>query len=216
MPRRHKSHRRQERDRKRAAVYQARMQSHHQSEQDSAVPAESPSHEPRSVSDEVVMVESQEEVIPIESESLPIVPPSTLTSAVSVESGGTPMNSLEVNVNDVVTHTSESEVEVVQAVASFENSFSSQIQQEDMESLQKFVLSEQHLVRNIIKTEVTEILSSRSFRDNRFTHSVLVEIHVLKKNLWESPVSYLTKHLGKSEWKRSSGTLIRLSRIHSK
>ena len=88
MPRRHKSHRRQERDRKRAAVYQARMQSHHQSEQDSAVPAESPSHEPRSVSDEVVMVESQEEVIPIESESLPIVPPSTLTSAVSVESGG--------------------------------------------------------------------------------------------------------------------------------
>ena len=74
MPRRHKSHRRQERDRKRAAVYQARMQSQNQSEQESAVPAESPSHEPRSVSDEVVMVESQDKVIPIESESLPNYP----------------------------------------------------------------------------------------------------------------------------------------------
>ena len=146
-------------------------------------------------------------------ESMPNTPPEppVPSSTASVESA--------VASNDKLVKgdigSSNLELEVVQATASFENSHCDKLQQEDIDSLQKFVLSEDHLVRNISKVEVKEVMSSRSFRDCKFTHSVSIDIHVWKKNLWESPVNYVKKHLANNEWKRSNGTLIRLSRICS-
>ena len=74
MPKRQKSPRQQERYRKRAAMYQARMQSANSTEEQSAVPAVNPSEEPSSESDLVDRVESQAEVEVIPMESLPDVP----------------------------------------------------------------------------------------------------------------------------------------------
>ena len=102
---------------------------------------------------------------------------------------------------------------VVCATAVFENCPHPQLEQEDIESLQRFLVSENHLKQNIVNVNLNN-LSSRSFRNNLFTHTISVELDVATVRLWETPVAYICKHLEKSEWKRSNGTLIRLARIH--
>ena len=68
---------------------------------------------------------------------------------------------------------------VVQAVASFENSLSNQIQHVDSEFFEIFAVSvfavNVSVVGNIGNIEVKETLSSRSLQDNQFSHSVLIE-----------------------------------------
>ena len=106
------------------------------------------------------------------------------------------------------------QVAAVHATAEFKNCPSAQLEQGDLESLQRFLLSENHLKENILKVNWKE-LSSRSFRNNMFTHTLSVELHVATSRLSESPVNYIRRNLEKSEWKRSNGTLIGLSRICS-
>ena len=103
---------------------------------------------------------------------------------------------------------------IVRATAVFETSPNPQLKQEDFESLQKFILSEEHLKKNIVNMNF-ERVSSRSFRNSQFTHTVSVELHVSLSHLWESPVNYIGKHLGKNEWKRSNGTVITLAKIYA-
>ena len=106
------------------------------------------------------------------------------------------------------------QVAVVHATAVFENCPSPQLGQDDVESLQRFLKSETHLKQNILRVNLKE-LSSRSFRNNMFTHTLSVELHISTSRLSETPVKYIQSNLEKSEWKRSNGTLIGLSRIHS-
>ena len=106
------------------------------------------------------------------------------------------------------------EIAVVYATAVFENCPSSQLGQDDVESLHRFLESENHLKQNILKVNLQD-LSSRSFRNNMFTHTLSVELHIATSRLSETPVNYIRRNLEKSEWKRSNGTLIGLSRIHS-
>ena len=106
-------------------------------------------------------------------------------------------------------------VVAVYCTATLENCPDSQLNEDYSQSIRRFLLSEQHLERNIQSTEL-QYLSSRSFRGNLYTHLVSVILYVKTVTLWESPASYVRKHLEANYWERSNGTKIRLSRIHQK
>ena len=105
----------------------------------------------------------------------------------------------------------------VHGIAVFDNCPVEILTEEYADSLRRFFASEDHLVDNISGTELYH-QSSRSFRGNIFTHTVAVVIYVRTGRLWESPASYVRKHLGypNNEWSRSNGTVVKLSRIHQK
>ena len=75
---------------------------------------------------------------------------------------------------------------VVHAVATFRNSPNDTIGQDDINSLQNFIYSEEHLQRNIVKIEFEKL--------SRW--EVSTKLYVLTNNLWEGPRSYIWKHLG--------------------
>ena len=102
----------------------------------------------------------------------------------------------------------------VYSIATIENCPDEKLNEDYAESIKRFFASEQHLTQNIISTEL-KYLTGRSFRNNIHTHTVSVVLHVNTTRLWESPASYIRKHLGLSNyWTRSNGTVIKLSRIH--
>ena len=98
-------------------------------------------------------------------------------------------------------------IAVVHAVATFENCPNDGLCQDDVNSLQKFVQSEEHLSRNISRMEI----------DQTDRWEVAVRLFVLTNSLLEAPRSYIWKHLGgQNFWDRSNGTKIRLVKIHQK
>ena len=100
------------------------------------------------------------------------------------------------------------------SIATIENCPDEKLNEDYAESIKRFFASEQHLTQNIVSTEL-KYLTGRSFRNNIHTHTVSVVMHVNTTRLWESPASYIRKHLGLSNyWTRSNGTVIKLSRIH--
>ena len=104
----------------------------------------------------------------------------------------------------------------VYCVATLENCPDANLDDEYGQSIRRFLLSEQHLVQNISSVHL-EHLSSRSFRNDSHTHTVSVTMYVRTLRLWESPASYVRKHLGLANyWERSNGTIVKLSRIHQK
>ena len=104
----------------------------------------------------------------------------------------------------------------VHCIATVENCPDATLNKDYGDSIRRFLGSEQHLAQNIASTEL-QYVSSRSFRNNIFTHTVSVVIYVKTARLWESPASYIRKHLGLDKyWTRSNGTVVRLSRIHQK
>ena len=109
----------------------------------------------------------------------------------------------------------ESDITVVYATAIFEDSPFETLLQEDYSSLQKFILSEEHLVKNICHLE-SQHLSSRELRLCSFKHTLEIKIHVKCSNLWEHARAYIWKHLGRGDYKRSNGTRIQLVKIHVK
>ena len=87
----------------------------------------------------------------------------------------------------------------------------------DFKLLIKFLGSEQHLSQNITSV-VFSPPSSRCFRNGYFTHTMAIVLHVKTDRLWETPASYIRKHLGftNNEWSKQNGTVVKLSRIHQK
>ena len=108
----------------------------------------------------------------------------------------------------------ENIVEVL-ATAVFEDCPHGELNSEYSDSFNRFIYSEEHLVKNIIKYQ-TEHLSTRRMRTNLFTHTFAVKLFVRTEKLWESARSYLWKHIGQNEWTRSNGTRLNLIRIHVK
>ena len=90
----------------------------------------------------------------------------------------------------------------IQATAVFESCPNAQLCQDDVESLHKFLLSENHLRNNIVNIS---LVSTRSFSVG-FTHILAMTLGVKTSWLWEPVQSYVSKHLGKSEWKLSNWT----------
>ena len=104
----------------------------------------------------------------------------------------------------------------VYCIATVENCPDSVVTEDYYQSIRRFLGSEQHLVQNISSAEL-QYISSRSFRNNLYTHTVSIVVHVRTARLWETPASYVRKHLGLTNyWTRSNGTIVRLSRIHQK
>ena len=87
--------------------------------------------------------------------------------------------------------------------------------QDEYQSLGRFVTSSDHLAKNIGKV-VVDRHSSRSDLNGKFEHTVQVRIFVRTIHLWESPRSYVWKHLGQDVWDRGNGTKITLRGIHQK
>ena len=101
-------------------------------------------------------------------------------------------------------------------IATFENCPEDQLNQEYAGSLIRYLKSETHLEQNIVNMEMKH-LSTRSFRNSVYVHTVEVIMLVSCARLWESPASYVRKFLGQPNlWEKSNGTLIKLSRIHQK
>ena len=104
----------------------------------------------------------------------------------------------------------------VHCIATFENCPDDQLSQEYAGSLIRYLKSETHLEQNIVNTEMKH-LSTRSFRNSVYVHTVEVIMLVSCARLWECPASYVRKFLGQPNlWEKSNGTLIKLSRIHQK
>ena len=101
---------------------------------------------------------------------------------------------------------SEAKIENVFGVAHFENLPFNTLTEDDLKSLEKFVLSEKHLEENIVSFDF-KVISSLE---------VNLKFSVKTDRLWESPRQYLWKHLGGNNyWDRSNGTRIRIKRIHA-
>ena len=104
----------------------------------------------------------------------------------------------------------------VYGTATLDNCPDAEVNSDYGESIRRFLYSEPHLVQNISSVHLQH-LSSRAFRNNTHTHTVSVTMRVRTSRLWETPASYVRKHLGSGNiWERSNGTIVRLSRIHQK
>ena len=101
----------------------------------------------------------------------------------------------------------QSNLQVVHAEAVFQNSPFLNLLQDDLLSLEKFILSEKHLQNNIAKIDFQVITNTL----------VAVKIHVKTSNLWENARPYIWKHLGgENYWTRGNGTKVQLVKIHVK
>ena len=103
----------------------------------------------------------------------------------------------------------------VYATATFENSPYERLQEEELDSLLRCVNSIEHLKKNIATISI-DGHCTKAYGTDRFKHIVQLRIHVKTENLWESPGSYLMKHLGRDRWDRRNGTVIAVHRIHQK
>ena len=82
-------------------------------------------------------------------------------------------------------------------------------------SLENLFLRENHLKENISRLEVDQTFT-RHFRSSCFKHTIDFLIFVKNRKLWESPRTYIWKHLGQMEWKKENGTKVTFARIHVK
>ena len=102
------------------------------------------------------------------------------------------------------------------ATAILEDSPNETLDNEELESLYRFVNSKDHLVKNIENIEFN-YLSSRQFRSNKFKHTIQVLIKVKTASLWEGPRSYIWCHLGNDNtWVCGNGSRFNHVKIHQK
>ena len=115
-----------------------------------------------------------------------------------------------------IVQTSIPEFVTIFATAILEDSPYENLDQEEIESVYRFVTSNDHLVKNISNVEIN-YLSSRHLRNSKYKYTIEVKIKVKTANLWEGPRSYIWRHLGnENTWARGNGTKINLVSIHQK
>ena len=106
------------------------------------------------------------------------------------------------------------QLEVVYATGVVENSPYSKFEGEEWVSLLRFIGSKEHLKKNI--AGVRKCYSKSSANGSKFKHIIGLEIIVNTEALWETPRSYLFRHVGQDTWERGNGSSITLTRIHQK
>ena len=108
----------------------------------------------------------------------------------------------------------DKDTEIVSGLGVFNNSPFDSVSQDEVDSLDRFIHSEPHILQNIesVKYDVTNI-KSRAVNKNKYVHTVPVVIKVRRKNLWEPAAKYLDKFLVKFEKERKDGTIIRLDNL---
>ena len=147
-----------------------------------------------------------------------VIPPPVLDepgTAVQDDQGKDDATAINICGTDSVPVCPPSVVVPVFAIAAFENCPDEFLRDEYLDSLRKFLASENHLAQNVTLAECSPP-SRRCFRQGVFTHTMHVVLHVKVDRLWESPASYIRKHLGcpNNEWSKQNGTVVKLSRIH--
>ena len=182
---------------------------------------------------QVEAVETEEVDIEIAAQTTELVPEKEVEKETNENNldenrGGSDLESTKNNKTDEINYNEKNDildtspsancpsVIPVYAIATLENCPDAELNNEYGESIKRFLFSETHLVQNISSVDLQH-LSSRSFRNDTHTHTVSVTMHVSTLRLWESPASYVRKHLGLANyWERSNGTIVKLSRIHQK
>ena len=106
-------------------------------------------------------------------------------------------------------------VATVHATAFIENSPNVNFCQDELDSVIRFITNKEHLVKNVANITYCES-STRKQENGLFSHMVRLELLVKTESLWESPRSYLWKHVGQDQWERGNGSVITLKRIHQK
>ena len=218
QPRRSKGPARLQKDLERAAAHRQKQfdlaeAANDELELSAAVTADTP---PLATSDQPSTTAEEIEAVEVSTSSTPTSPitatttPLTSTPAATADPDPTPA------AVSVAPTPPRPEVVPVYCLATFENCPDSQLSQDYGDSLKRFLTSEPHLEQNIATAEFQH-QSSRSLRNNMNVHTVSVVVHVRTAKLWESPASYVRKHLGLTNyWSRSNGSVVKLSRIHQK
>ena len=103
---------------------------------------------------------------------------------------------------------------VVHATAIVDNSPYLKFDNEEWVSLLRFIGSKDHMKKNVLDVRKCDLKSCAT--GNKFKHLVRLEIIVNKNALWESPRSYIFRHVGQDTWERGNGSSITLTRIHQK
>ena len=126
-------------------------------------------------------------------------------------------NVLEPNAKETVVMSAIENPEevVVFATAVFENSPQKDVTQDDFKSLEKLMLSENHLKENISRIEAGQ-QTNRQFRNGCYKHTLDLRIFVKTRKLWENARSYIWRNLGQNEWAKRNGESVKLVRIHVK
>ena len=87
--------------------------------------------------------------------------------------------------------------------------------QEELNSMMRFILSKEHMKINILHIELSNV-STRESNGERFKHTIGLKFFVKTSNLWETPRSYVHRHIGQDIWDIGNGSSISICRIHQK
>ena len=114
-----------------------------------------------------------------------------------------------------VEETQESELEAVEKVHATIVIENCPTEICDYKEIYDLVIKDQHLRANIANVNIDH-QSTRKFRSNLFTHTLSLVLTVKTAALWDSPRQYVSKHLGRSDFKKTNGTSIKFVKIHVK
>ena len=87
--------------------------------------------------------------------------------------------------------------------------------QEEIDSITRFIMQKEHMKKNITNIEYN-LLPSRNSECGLFRHTISLRLSVKTLNLWETPRSYVFRHVGQDIWERGNGSEIRITKIHQK
>ena len=76
-----------------------------------------------------------------------------------------------------------------------ENSPFERVAQEELDSMIRFILSKEHMKINILHVEFSNV-STRELNEGGFKHIVGLKLSVKTTNFWETPRSYIYRHIG--------------------
>ena len=99
------------------------------------------------------------------------------------------------------------EVVVIHGTAVIDNSPFNLLAQEEVESISRFITQKEHMKKNIENIEYS-LLSSRNSEGDLFRHTVSLKVFVKTVNLWETPRSYIFRHVGQDAF---SEEMVRIS-----
>ena len=97
----------------------------------------------------------------------------------------------------------------IHATAVIENSPFQCFCQDELDSIVRFVTNKDHLRKNVANIKYCN--ASTRVQNGALMHFVQIEILVNVESLWESPRSYLWKHVGQDSWERGNGSTIKLT-----
>ena len=159
-----------------------------------------------------VIIDSKDEAQTVSSEQNCVSPDTSENIEVQVKCVAEDDVQIDTGSNDVAEF-KQPAVAVIHATAIIQNSPYHSFSQDEWNSILRFITNKDHLKKNVTNVEYCQS-SSKDQGNTCFMHSVLLKILVKTEPLWESPRSYLWKHVGQDTWERGNGSSIMLTKIH--